>query len=79
VVRARSTRFEVSIRSRRRGREKHGAVVEIASDPLFQSAPDAEAGRNGWLTCPNYKAPGFQSAPDAEAGRNISSRLAVVT
>jgi len=37
----------VSIRSRRRGREKHGSTNMAAALLMFQSAPDAEAGRNG--------------------------------
>jgi len=60
----------VSIRSRRRGREKLSAGPISAGPISFQSAPDAEAGRNTCSPAGSIGAAAFQSAPDAEAGRN---------
>jgi len=60
----------VSIRSRRRGREKLLIRRKPSTCIPFQSAPDAEAGRNFPIPARRRAELQFQSAPDAEAGRN---------
>jgi len=64
---------DVSIRSRRRGREKLDRAVAVQVVQVFQSAPDAEAGRNSMSDMTGARPMTFQSAPDAEAGRNVGA------
>ncbi len=42
----------------------------LVANTVFQSAPGAEAGRNGMPTYTALPRAEFQSAPGAEAGRN---------
>jgi len=60
--------WPVSIRSRRRGREKPTPGARTIARNLFQSAPDAEAGRNTCRAVPTPPGDSFNPLPTQRPG-----------
>jgi len=61
----------VSIRSRRRGREKRPKTPEKERSEKFQSAPDAEAGRNSWPAVRSSPTSSFNPLPTQRPGETV--------